>query len=196
MGCTRSPFSGGLQCCAFCTGPVNPDVMHLMNAVVLTRLPRTRENVVHLHMGTPNPGCEGAILQCSVDSKGLWYANAQTGSGYADELTYWERANAYIWIAKGAVYLVRLDQAYSWRYFDHLGISCHITDDQKNAIIATYTDLICLDSAGCVSWQKQIAIDGIEILESCERYIKCSACYDPPDGWHGCRLNRQDGSDA
>ena len=27
MGCTRSPFSGGLQCCAFCTGPVNPDVI-------------------------------------------------------------------------------------------------------------------------------------------------------------------------
>ena len=27
MGCTRSPFSGGLQCCAFGTGPVNPDVM-------------------------------------------------------------------------------------------------------------------------------------------------------------------------
>ena len=29
MGCTRSPFSGGLQCCAFCTGPVNPDVIRL-----------------------------------------------------------------------------------------------------------------------------------------------------------------------
>ena len=29
MGCTRSPFSGGLQCCAFCTGPVNPDVIPL-----------------------------------------------------------------------------------------------------------------------------------------------------------------------
>ena len=27
MGCTRSPFSGGLRCCAFCTGPVNPDVI-------------------------------------------------------------------------------------------------------------------------------------------------------------------------
>ena len=29
MGCTRSPFSGGFRCCAFCTGPVNPDVMRL-----------------------------------------------------------------------------------------------------------------------------------------------------------------------
>ena len=29
MGCTRSPFSGGLQCCVFCTGPVNPDVIPL-----------------------------------------------------------------------------------------------------------------------------------------------------------------------
>ena len=27
MGCTRSPFSGGFRCCAFCTGPVNPDVI-------------------------------------------------------------------------------------------------------------------------------------------------------------------------
>ena len=29
MGCTRSPFSGGFRCCAFCTGPVNPDVIQL-----------------------------------------------------------------------------------------------------------------------------------------------------------------------
>ena len=29
MGCTRSPFSGGFRCCAFCTGPVNPDVITL-----------------------------------------------------------------------------------------------------------------------------------------------------------------------
>ena len=29
MGCTRSPFSGGLRCCAFGTGPVNPDVIWL-----------------------------------------------------------------------------------------------------------------------------------------------------------------------
>ena len=35
MGCTRSPFSGGLRCCAFCTGPVNPDVMRL---ALMTRL--------------------------------------------------------------------------------------------------------------------------------------------------------------
>ena len=34
MGCTRSPFSGGLQCCAFCTGPVNPDVIRLRQCLM------------------------------------------------------------------------------------------------------------------------------------------------------------------
>ena len=29
MGCTRSPFSGGFRCYAFCAGPVNPDVITL-----------------------------------------------------------------------------------------------------------------------------------------------------------------------
>ena len=33
MGCTRSPFSGGFRCCAFCTGPVNPDVILLRNLI-------------------------------------------------------------------------------------------------------------------------------------------------------------------
>ena len=29
MRCTRSPVSGGFRCCAFCTGPVNADVIRL-----------------------------------------------------------------------------------------------------------------------------------------------------------------------
>ena len=40
MGCTRSPFSGGLQCCAFCTGPVNPDVIRLQAQVANRNLMR------------------------------------------------------------------------------------------------------------------------------------------------------------
>ena len=48
MGCTRSPFSGGLQCCAFCTGPVNPDVIWLES-----------ENTTHLSVFNPfDPNCD------------------------------------------------------------------------------------------------------------------------------------------
>ena len=53
MGCTRSPFSGGLRCCAFCTGPVNPDVIRLEN--------RSRMKVVSLRSV-----CAATSLACFV----------------------------------------------------------------------------------------------------------------------------------
>ena len=165
-----------------------------MSLTLLPGLPSTNANVVHLHRGHPTPHREGIIAQCNVTQDGYWIANAQPGCGYANEITFWGRANCYIWIVQGAVYLIRLDQAYSWRYYDDYGIICKITPDESNAILATYTDLICLDLVGYVVWRRSIAIDGIEIQSIDDAKIHCNICYDPPDGWMSCVLNRNDGS--
>jgi hypothetical protein len=165
-----------------------------MKLIPLAHLPATNENVVHLHRGSPTPHREGIAARCEVDDKHLWYANAQPGYGYADEVTYWPRANAHIWIVKGAVYLVRIDQAYSWQYYDDLGIECRIAPDENNAFIATYTDVVCLDVVGFVVWRKSVAVDGVEITAVGADSIDCRVCYDPPQGWEVCRLDRQTGN--
>ena len=167
-----------------------------MKLIPLPNLPATNENVVHLHRGKPTPHREGIVARCEVDGNGCWYANAQPGGGYADVVTFWPRANAHIWIAKGAVYLVRVDQAYSWKHYDDFGISCRIADDQKNAILATHTDVICLDSAGFVAWQRPVAVDGVQIVAIDDETIQCRVCHDPPNGWHACKLDRRTGEDA
>lgn len=165
-----------------------------MKLVPLPNLPATNEDVVHLHQGHPTPHREGVVARCELDEQHLWYANAQPGNGYSDQVTYWPRANAYLWIAKGAVYLVRIDQAYSWKYYDDLAIACYIAPDDKNAFIATYTEVLCLDSAGLVAWRQAVAVDGVEIQRVGEDFIDCQVCYDPPKGWAPCRLDRKTGN--
>ena len=55
MGCTRSPFSGGLQCCAFCTGPVNPDVITLNKSMASIQITRpTNRHVLARFSLLPN----------------------------------------------------------------------------------------------------------------------------------------------
>lgn len=50
MRCTRSPFSGGFRCCAFCAGPVNADVICLskMKVAVSTQLNVSAESAWQL----------------------------------------------------------------------------------------------------------------------------------------------------
>lgn len=166
-----------------------------MKLMLLPGLPASDDNVIHLHHGEPTPWREGVVARCETDGGGCWIANAQPGNGYADEVVYWQRANAYIWIAKGATYLVRIDQGYSWKFIADYGITCKVSDDQKNAVIATYTDAICLDSGGSLAWQRVIAVDGVEISEIGESTVDCRACHDPPDGWHDCKLDRKNGQE-
>jgi hypothetical protein len=159
----------------------------------LPYLPSTRDNVVNLDDDKGTTTAEGCVLRCWIDDKHCWIANAKPGNGYATSITHWPYANAYILIARGAVYLIRPDHAHSWRYYGDLGISVYIAQDPKHAFIATYTDVICLDSAGFVYWQTPVANDGIEFKGETNGWLDIDCCDDPPDVWRLRRLSIQDG---
>ena len=82
MGCTRSPFSGGLQCCAFCTGPVNPDVITLTNA-------NMKYSVQSLMFATGVAAISIVTwlqwLQLPPRGHGSWSGTAQTSWNYETE---------------------------------------------------------------------------------------------------------------
>ncbi|TWT96435.1 hypothetical protein Pla100_29150 [Neorhodopirellula pilleata] len=160
----------------------------------LPYLPRKQDNVVNLDDGNGTTTSEGCVLRCWLDDTHCWIANAKPGNGYAMSITPWPYANAHIWIARGAVYLLRIDQAYSWTYYDDLGIACYIAHDPKHAFIATYTDVICLDSAGFIHWRTPVAIDGIEFLGETDGWLELNCCDDPPDVWRPRRVSIRDGA--
>ena len=160
---------------------------------LLPWLPQNDDNVVNMDDGNGTTTAEGCVLRCWKNDTQCWIGNAKPGNGYATTTIKWPYANAYFWIAKGAVYLIRPDQPYSWRYYDDLGISCYIPNDPKHAIILTYTDVVCLDSAGFVRWRTTVAIDGIEIVGESNDWLEIDCCYDPPDVWRSRRISITDG---
>ena len=98
MHCTRSPFSGGLQCCAFCTGPVNPDVIPLrghMNRIVAASILSVVGAIVLATFGSRSLGF---VAQLFSDAPALY------DGGYCQLL--WATFGVFVFAMSEATFLL------------------------------------------------------------------------------------------
>jgi hypothetical protein len=167
-----------------------------MNAEFLPGLPGVGPEPVHCFMKDATPWSEGSVVKFSGLARPDWVANLQTGWGYASQIVEWPAASGAVVIAKGAVYLLRAETPNQWRFYDPYGIQCVLAPGGRNAVIATYHDLMQLDANGDVSWRRTLAVDGVEIHKVGDDVVCGRYCDDPPDRWLDFRLSRFDGRDV
>ncbi len=159
-------------------------------------LPGHGDPPVYLHVGSPTPWSEGLVVRFASDEGSSWIANVRRGHGYQTALWRWEAANRFVVVAGGDAFLVNPQAPSEWTFLTHLATSCLFAEDGANAFIATYTDVVAIDSNGVKRWVRQLAIDGVEFAGLTRGVLEGKACMDPPEDWSSFRLSAEDGSDA
>ncbi|MCA8989223.1 MAG: hypothetical protein KDA78_16365 [Planctomycetaceae bacterium] len=168
----------------------------MIEVILEPGLDGTGPRPIHLHRGNPTPWSEGCVFRILSDTSESWLANAQTGFGYATSATIWKEAESVILIAMGATYFVNLQVPNVWKYISDTGTSCTISPDGIMVLICTYFDIVAIDHKGNELWKREVAIDGVEILNIENGLIYGNACIDPPDEWQSFTLRLDDGKEV
>ena len=151
---------------------------------------------VHLHTGKPTPWSEGCVVRFTAQSGVTWIGNLQKGSGQTTKVTEWPEANAFVVVAKGAVYFTCPNEPNNWTFIDLLGIDCIVAPSRDLALLSTYTDVIAITPNRTERWRRSVANDGVEINKIENELVHGIAGISPPDQWHPFLLHLATGNDV